>query len=371
MQFIGQQDAALTQVNAWLRNKKGPQVFRMFGYAGTGKTTLAKEIANNVNGVVLFAALTGKAALVLRKKGCIGATTLHSLLYHAENNPVTGELVFTKNMHSPVRTADLVIIDEVSMIDNDLANDLLRFGTKVLVLGDPAQLPPISGQGFFMNNDPDVVITEIHRLAAENPIIQLSMDIREGRTIKPGTYGSSKVVLGSQTSDEELTSILVNADQVLCGTNKSRNGFNQHIRDAKQLSVDGAVTPVVGDKLICLKNNGTKNTFNGSMWEVESLKSGSTKTHDLQVKSLDEERDSLRIKVLPEFFLGTEKDLNWKKRLPYDEFTYGWAITCHKSQGSQWPNITIYDESSVFREHKFKWLYTAITRASDTATIII
>ena len=76
--FTPHQDAALNAVAAWLKSKPGrngvPQVFRLFGYAGTGKTTLARHLAEAVDGKVLFAAFTGKAALVMRSKGCERAT---------------------------------------------------------------------------------------------------------------------------------------------------------------------------------------------------------------------------------------------------------------------------------------------------------
>src|SRR5450759_498092 len=82
-QFTPHQDDALKAVADWLKAKPGtgntPQVFRLFGYAGTGKTTLANHIAEDVDGEVKFAAFTGKAASVMRGKGCRGASTIHSL----------------------------------------------------------------------------------------------------------------------------------------------------------------------------------------------------------------------------------------------------------------------------------------------------
>jgi exodeoxyribonuclease-5 len=85
--FTPHQDAALNAVAAWLKAGPGrgatPQVFRLFGYAGTGKTTLARHLAEGVDGEVLYAAFTGKAALVMRSKGCAGATTIHGLIYRA------------------------------------------------------------------------------------------------------------------------------------------------------------------------------------------------------------------------------------------------------------------------------------------------
>lgn len=71
------------------------------------------------------------------------------------------------------------------------------------------------------------------------------------------------------------------------------------------------------------------------------------------------------------FFNGTEKDLDWRARRNADEFTYGWALTCHKAQGSQWDDLLVFDESSVFREDSRKWLYTAVTRAAERITVVL
>ncbi|MCU0732158.1 MAG: AAA family ATPase [Hyphomonas sp.] len=161
--FSPQQDAALKAVAAWLRNPGRQQVFRLFGFAGTGKTTLAQHFAGGVDGPVLFGAFTGKAAHVMHKKGCRGARTIHSLIYKLDDDQMTYEPKFRLNPDSDVAGAELVIIDEVSMVGEDLGRDLLSFGTPVLVLGDPAQLPPVKGQGFFTEAEPDVMPTPTSR----------------------------------------------------------------------------------------------------------------------------------------------------------------------------------------------------------------
>ena len=171
-------------VSNWLKDKNGPQVFRLFGWAGTGKSTLARYLAEGVRGVK-YAAFTGKAALVMRKKGCRGASTIHSLIYTLVSEK-EGEPRFALDPESEAASADLIVIDEVSMVDEALATDLLSFGTKVLVLGDPFQLPPVQGAGFFTMAEPDIMLTEIHRQARDNPIIRMSVDIREGEYLENG-----------------------------------------------------------------------------------------------------------------------------------------------------------------------------------------
>jgi exodeoxyribonuclease-5 len=205
--FSPHQDAALSAVAAWLKTKPGqggaPQVFRLFGYAGTGKTTLAKHIAEGVDGKVLFAAFTGKAAHVMRNKGCDRAATIHSLIYKARDS---GEAAPSFDLwdDAPASKAKLIVIDECSMVDAELGRDLMSFGVPLLVLGDPAQLPPISGGGFFTELEPDAMLTEVHRQARDNPIVRLSMDIRAGDYLEPGRYGESEVVAKGDLDPERV-----------------------------------------------------------------------------------------------------------------------------------------------------------------------
>src|SRR5262244_824936 len=219
--FTPHQDEALQAVAAWLKARPGspgtPQVFRLFGYAGTGKTKLARHLAEDVDGEVMFGAFTGKAALVMRRKGCTDASTIHSMIYRARDS---GEETPSFELwdDSPAAHASLIVIDECSMVDAELGRDLLSFGAPVLVLGDPAQLPPIQGGGFFTDAEPDAMLTEVHRQAADDPIIHMSMAVREGRALEPGSYGETQVV-SKQSLDP---SRVLEADQVLVGRNNTR-----------------------------------------------------------------------------------------------------------------------------------------------------
>lgn len=370
MSWSPQQDKAIAAVRAWLADPYGAQVFRLFGFAGTGKTTLAKALAEDVQGRVLFATFTGKAALVLRKKGCSGASTIHSLIYKVEVDERTGEASFDLNPESDLAGAGLLVVDEVSMVGEALARDLLSFGTRILVLGDPAQLPPVKDEGFFINVEPDVMLTEVHRQARDNPIIRMSMDIREGRRLQPGTFGDSCVVRQDAISRDALSEYVLKADQLLCGLNRSRVSYNRRIRELKGLSgVKQPWHPITGDRLICLRNKREKHLFNGGIWSVEAVEQVDQKLH-MTVRSEDEKRDPLSIEVFEHFFNGTESALHWRDKFGTEEFTFGWAITCHKSQGSQWDDVIVFDESGAFREDRAKWLYTAITRAAERVTVV-
>src|SRR6185437_529392 len=120
---------------------------------------------------------------------------------------------YTLNRDSALAGASLLIVDECSMVGESLGRDLLSFGVPVLVLGDPAQLPPIQGGGFFTEAKPDTMLTEIHRQAQDNPIVRLSMDIRAGKYLEPGRYGETEVL---RKTDLDPNRVL-EADQVLVG----------------------------------------------------------------------------------------------------------------------------------------------------------
>jgi ATP-dependent exoDNAse (exonuclease V) alpha subunit len=363
MNWSPQQDAALTAVARWLQAGE-PQLFRMFGYAGTGKTTLARHIAEAVDGDVVFAAFTGKAALVLRNKGCVGAQTIHSLIYRSrgveEESPT-----FVLNRESVAAKAKLIIIDECSMVDEDLGKDLLSFGTPVLVLGDPAQLPPVKGGGFFTEVEPDVMLTEVHRQAADNPIVRMSMIIREGGQLDVGDYGQSRVIRRNEVTPE----IVLGADQVLVGMNKTRRNYNARMR---QLMGRTETVPVAGEKLVCLRNDKSKGLLNGGSWIVQELKTSKKGLVTMRVTPEDDTGGKpVKVSVLPNFFDGTEDEVPWELRKHTDEFTFGYALTVHKAQGSQWDDIVLFDESFAFREHRARWLYTGLTRAAETITVVV
>lgn len=345
---------------------------RVFGYAGTGKTTIAKEIANAVRGVVHYMAFTGKAALVLRKKGCTGATTIHGAIYKPRDDDF-GHTEFEWNPDGPLSTASLVVVDEVSMVGPDIGKDVLRYGTKVLVLGDPFQLQPVSGEGFFTNVQPDILLTEIHRQARENPIIRMSMDIREGRGLSLGDYGSSRVVSRRDIGKDELREIVMDADQLLVGKNTTRQTFNRRVRELKGMTdPEMDWMPAAGDRLVCLKNNNLKGLLNGGLWDVHKVTEYDGRNVKMLVDSLDDDKaPRTEVEVPRQFFTGAEKELDWRVRKQSDEFTYGYALTVHKSQGSAWDKVLLFDESAIFRDQQAQHQYTAITRAAEKVTVVV
>jgi exodeoxyribonuclease V len=362
-QWTPEQERALLEVARWLATPGGPQIFRLFGYAGTGKSTLAKHVAEHVDGLVAFAAFTGKAALVMRSKGCENARTLHSLIYRASDTE-TEEPTFELNDESDAARAKLIVVDECSMVDEELGRDLLSFGRKVLVLGDPAQLPPVKGGGYFTDAEPDVMLTQVHRQAADNPIVRLSMIVREGGRIDYGVYGETRVV----RRDGLDPALVTGADQVLVGMNKTRRAYNNRLRQLRGFS---SAHPQSGEKLVCLRNNRKKGLLNGALFTVKSA--GALRRGKIRMLVAPEEGEGkfLRVGVIPQFFENVEGEIPYALRKDSDEFDYGYALTVHKAQGSQWDNVALFDESFAFREHRARWLYTGVTRAAQMLTLVM
>jgi len=371
--------------------KTDQPVFRLFGYAGTGKTTLAKHVATS--GRTLFCAYTGKAAYVLQQKGC-EAFTIHKLIYtpkeksqlklrelmdkleNTEDKELRDSLEqqieveqanlkaphFVLNQDSEVKRADLVVVDECSMVNQQMAEDLLSFGTKVLVLGDPAQLPPVYGTGWFINAKPDFMLTEIHRQAKGNPIIDLATKIRRGDHLSPD--GGMLVPWGSVSPKEVMT-----YDQILVGTNATKRATNNKVRALRGCGSD---LPVENDRVVCLRNNHEACLLNGSIWVVDQCLDTEDKYIDLVLKD-PEGVEYVAVTAHKHHFLDRSgKSLPPWVRKEAEEFEFGFAMTVHKSQGSQWDSVIVFDESRVFNEQdRSKWLYTAVTRAAKKVKVVL
>jgi exodeoxyribonuclease V len=362
MDWTCEQRAALDKAGRWLAAGE-PQVFRLFGYAGVGKTTLARHLAGGAKGEAAYAAFTGKAALVMRSKGCAGATTIHALIYRAVEDD-EGAPSFRLNQDGPASRAGLIIIDECSMVDAELGRDLLSFGKPILVLGDPAQLPPIKGGGYFTEAEPDIMLREIHRQAKDDPIIRISEEVRRGGRLAFGDYGESRVIRRADVTPDAVLA----ADQVLVGLNRTRRLYNQRIRDLVGMA---GPLPAVGDKLVCLRNDRAKGLINGGLWRVDTVK---PPRKDMLRMTLNAEVDigraSAKVAVLRQFFEGSEAEIPFAQRRKSDEFDFGYALTVHKAQGSQWDRVMLFDESYAFADNRNRWLYTGLTRAAKRLTIV-
>lgn len=365
--FSPQQAAALDKVAHWFKHdSKKKQVFRLFGYAGTGKTTLARHLAEGVDGDVVFAAYTGKAALMMQRNGCEGASTIHRLIYEQKVR-FDGTFEFELDTVSIAARTKLIVIDECSMVDAKIAMDLKSFKVPILVLGDPAQLPPVKGAGYFTDEEPDVMLTEIHRQAEASPVLRLATDVREGRPLEFGTFGTSRVI----RSDEVDMPDFLSGDQILVGRHVTRRTLN---RDVREESGFRSPWPEVGDRLICKRNDYKLGVLNGELFKTISEATEQKFNQEkisFGVTSDDFPEDAeKRIIMRKEFLTGEEKRLSPRERMDSRHFEYGYALTVHSAQGSQWNHVVILDESRFFEGYEKNWLYTAITRAQTTVTII-
>ena len=320
---------------------------------------------------IAYVAYTGKAALVLQQKGCPGATTAHRLLYYSKELP-DGTFEHKPRPYPP-EELKLIVVDEVSMLEKEQWEILMRWGIHVICLGDPFQLPPIHEDNGVLSH-PHIFLDEVMRQAQDSEILRLSMDIREGKYLNHFKGTDVKVVSSENVSDKLLNS----ANIVLCGKNVTRYGLNRRMRQS--LWGDQYVDePIAGDKCICLKNQwSVGNLVNGAIGTIDNI----CKQNDSLLKPkmiadfLTEDNDYF-IRLNMDYKLFTEgkptvtKD-NWKlfaKHPKPMEFDYAYAITVHKSQGSEYPRVVVFNEFLGDYEYWRRWLYTAATRASEKLII--
>jgi len=363
------------------------------GYAGTGKSTLVKFIIEALNvdeDRVCYAAYTGKAAEVLRKKGNKNVSTLHRLLYDHIPKPTGG---FLRKRKLKI-DYDVVVVDEISMVPKDMAELLFSHHCYIICLGDPFQLPPIDkNSDNHLLDHPHIFLDEIMRQEADSEIINLTMKIRHQ---EPIDFYEGKEVKILKKADLNL-GMLTWADQILVATNATRHKINKQMRTIYNRTGD---LPVEGDKVICCRNywediskngdalvNGTlgylRNPY-GSFIQLPSWCGSKVSQIDtVQAEFISEDGADYGCKNIDANMLLTgEPTLDWKikyklgKNVEYQhyvpkEFEYGYAITVHRAQGSEWDNVLVIEESFPFDkiEHA-RWLYTAATRASEKLVLI-
>lgn len=356
-----EQAAALAAIRAWYRDARAPQEFYLAGYAGTGKTTLAGVLIAELGVRAVTATYTGKAAHVLRRKG-VSARTIHSLIY--EPVPGSEPVEFRLAQESDLGEADLLVLDEVSMVSDDVADDLRSFGKKMLVMGDPGQLPPIRGAGAFTRRRPDHFLKEIHRQAAGSAILRVATAARLGEPLEPAAGA------GAAIRRANLEDVLRPDYQVICGVHRVRWDVTRKIRQSRGIDAD---LPTEGERLLCCRNRREAGLFNGA---IGTAASDASVTHTarhvrFRVRMEDEAASQPILACLVPFREHREGPLT---PAPYDRdvdlFDFGYVLTCHKAQGSEWPNVVVIDDSGSFRADRARWLYTAITRASDDLILL-
>ncbi|MDE7301361.1 MAG: ATP-dependent RecD-like DNA helicase, partial [Clostridia bacterium] len=326
------------------------------------------------------------------------ACTVHRLIYQSQLNEqeleingkkVKVERLVFRRRDSIDKSIKLIVLDEASMVSDEMMEDILRFGVKVLICGDGAQLPPVEGFNSYLKN-PDHTLTQIMRQQLDNPIIWLATLAREGSPLPYGNFGGKAYVWeGRKFTGEQREGLLKRSDQIICGMNKTRTKINDEVR--RILGFDGL--PKSGEKLICTYNNWEQYIDGEMRFNLVNGIIGTTidPFYDVErgigfTQFKPEFLDELCPDALP-FDIGVFEDGNYRYKhgdyfAKFDEdgepagaftlnrFEFGYCISCHKAQGSEFDNVIVFDESFAFKEDKNRWLYTAITRAKQKLVLI-
>ena len=364
------------------------QIYVYSGPAGSGKTTVALyalELMGISLSNVVAVALSGKAVNVLANSG-LPAQTIHSLIY-------TPSIVVCKDENGiPITKPDgsyktkptfvlkerlpenikIIVVDELSMVSDEIMSDILSFGIPVIGMGDINQLPPIFGISSYMLR-PNYFLTQIMRQAENNPIIKISQDILHNRPFVLGEYGSSRIIRKVPMKEN----LIHDYDIILCARNTTRDYLNDTIR----MDLQGKTRePYLGDKVICRQNNRDRvicGRFlsNGTVGYIDYIDRPSITKNKITVDfspeynssetfcNLDIDRQYIKMDYLDRKEYGMSS---------YEKFEYAYAITTHLSQGSQYQRVLYFDEPFGGGQDVIKKLrYTAITRAITSIDIVL
>lgn len=394
MELTKKQSEGLKIAIARYRDNEKYTVISGYAQVGTGKSTLVKFIIDALDvdkDKVAYATYTGKAAEVLRKKGNLNAMTLHKLLYDSIPRQGGGFIRIPKKQLD----YSIVVVDEVSMVPKTMVDMLLAHRIYILFLGDPFQLPQIDKkETHTLLDKPHIFLDQVMRQAAESEIIQLTMKIRNGEQID--FMNGKEVIIAPKIS--LVTGHLTWADQIICATNASRISLNNQMREI--LGYSGL--PQDGERMICLRNywedfseDGSSSLVNGMTGIIknpfESFRMApmyvKMKNHKMDIIQgdfiSDDEKTFNSVEMDRGMITTGEFSLDWRETYTLGqlknkigdivprEFTFGYAITCHKSQGSEWDKVLVIEERFPFdkKEHA-RWLYTACTRASEKLVLM-
>ncbi|AKF13865.1 Dda-like helicase [Pseudomonas phage DL60] len=366
-----QQIDAINSVVDWYRGwcdrAHRRQVYRLAGFAGTGKTSIAKIIAELCCSMdwTVFIAPTGKAAARLREKGCVNARTLHSFIYRPVGEDEDGEIMFA-NKDSLDEKPKLVVLDESSMIGEWDEDRLLSHRIPVLEIGDFGQVPPVRGVQIFHENSCDTIMTEIERNAGN--IVRASMFVRQGKRLPCREYDDIVVRAGFDMSDDEMRTFLDNDGVILCAYNNTRRRLNARAR--RILGYKGA-QPGIGEKLVCTGNQHEYGIMNGEQAILLDFKPVPEGQED------DDEPDEMlfaKVRIIGTNYerwvkfnplsFSVEEDVRLEAQKAIGGFDFGWAMTFHKSQGSEWKRVAMLEENLPSIPYS-QLMYTGITRAIE------
>ncbi|MBU0576691.1 ATP-dependent RecD-like DNA helicase [Patescibacteria group bacterium] len=262
------------------------------------------------------------------------------------------------------------------MVNFDIWQDLLSFNIPIIAIGDHGQLPPIEGK-FSLMEKPNIKLEIIHRQAADNPIIKLSIQARKTGKIPIGKFGPHIEKLDQQEIDtqekvQQLLKEQSNQTMILTGYNHTRVKINDFIRQHKFF--EPTPEPMVGDRVICLRNNHTKHIYNGMLGTITHLDSVDENFFYAEI-NLDENQKYQGNLYKHQFGAIQPKNYTKGERQlikDADLFDFGYALTVHKAQGSQAPRVILFEErfKQMDDEQWRRWLYTGVTRAEKELYII-
>lgn len=394
-----QQEGLKIALDRW---RQGEKYTAISGYAGSGKSTLIKFIIAAMDldlNEVRYVAYTGKAANVLKNKGCPGATTAHKLIYHAKLLS-NGKYFFTpKRVTEMEKEIKVVVVDEVSMLPKKMWDLLCQYNFYILACGDPEQLPPVPDGKEDPNNHvldhPHIFLDEIMRQAQESEIIRLSMHVREGKPLFTFPCKNEQVMIVNRQDVSD--SMLIWADQVLCATNKTRNNLNQQLRKIQGFAPEVSI----GDKIINTHNewnilsnkeNPLTNGIIGNIkqmelekWEYPYWIRNEKLTVPVLVATISGDEENEQFDMLAfdynEIMTGQpsltgKEEYTIIKRLEMAvplHANYGYAITVWKAQGSEWNKVLLFQEAGWPRDpiERRRYTYTGCTRAIDKLVVVI
>jgi ATP-dependent exoDNAse (exonuclease V) alpha subunit len=406
--------------------KSGQGLLRVGGYAGTGKSTVTgvfARMAQKARLRVAYVAFTGRASSIVMKSlknagvefttktreeqeaeqlGSVAAMaymdvdtmdryasetfvgTIHRLLYKPIINDKE-ELIGWRKRDSLDRPYDLIVVDEASMVSDEILGDLQQFSTPIMAVGDHGQLPPVRAAGALMQK-PDVRLEKIHRQAEGNPIIALAHHVREGRRLSAFRSKDPRVAIRSKRDVQAV--LTETADRppisigVLCWTNKQRIQLNMLARKARGFKGP----PTTSEVLMCLRNytrGGRVPIYNGMRGVLETkCETGSRPWYlNIRIGFPDEGvaahgRLVCQAQFNRDGVFATVEELH-QRGIKVDTmggagefFDFGYALTVHKSQGSQFNHAIVMVDMPEGYSDFARWAYTAVTRGQERVTVL-
>lgn len=403
------QERAMDQIQTWMKDTSS-QWITLGGLAGTGKTTIVGHLESRFPGMrIHYCALSGKATQMIREslqKNNVDTvrthvsddgeiiridkvSTIHSMLYspielyicgcgHCETRrssigicpePQTGptgrpviEIVYD-NSGQTVHD-DLIVVDEASMVNRWIWGDLVNLGIPIIAVGDHGQLPPI-GDSFNLMEQPRILLERIHRQAEGDPILAMAYMARNTGRIQPGVYGEG---VAKVPSPDNLNIDPINT-MVICGLRETRNKLNTALRNIHGYTHS---LPQVNDRVICLRNIRAEHVFNGMLGVIKDIgyRPGVGSLQQDETVEMSIQLDNRHVYIGPVWIPQFGQKDTTNERVGATLWDYGYAITCHKAQGSESDDVVVFEEPFGSPDTQRRWLYTAVTRAKKKLLVI-